>query len=403
MKKRMIMAIMAVYMILGNPGTFVLAEETENAVSLSNGTDMESEHPPLSEETKKAIAAYKQNPGEETKQEVLDALNQAYDQVVQRKKENLSRYTEEKESKIEAWLEMIVNGENPPFMSLETENDKGDERLQISNVSDAYRQNPTNENKQEVKEALEAYYDAFLAEQQAHITETEEERDQRIAASLDKFTSDRFDPQITEKDNRAAKEDVMGEIMAVYISAGAQILPVNPEARVQERTYNVAITDAQNAYLEDSSEENKIALQEILTEAFQTLYDTRVKNYASAEEKGNEGALDLFQKMLDSSFRDGQYKDLTEQMNLYGRIDRMITFGSNTYDNWVPRMAEESRELYQLFESYETSATDENLKAAQDKFSELYDSMLETEKTQLDNAGENLSVMVEETLQSLID
>ena len=45
--------------------------------------DVESEHPPLSETTKKAIAAYKKNPTEENKQAVLNALNETYDWVIQ--------------------------------------------------------------------------------------------------------------------------------------------------------------------------------------------------------------------------------------------------------------------------------------------------------------------------------
>ena len=46
----------------------------------------ESEHPPLSEDTKKAIAIYKQNPNEANKQNLLNALNKSYDAVIGKKR-----------------------------------------------------------------------------------------------------------------------------------------------------------------------------------------------------------------------------------------------------------------------------------------------------------------------------
>ena len=402
MKKQLISSLMSLCLGLCVVPTSVMAAGTTTGnTSLSRDITFESEHPPLSEATKVAIAAYKKNPSEETKQAVLDALNEAYDWVVQNKKENLEEYTSTRSARINAWLNTVVKGGTPPFMTLDM-NSKEAERQAVADAIDAYRDNPTSQNRASVKQALTAYYDAFLQEQEDHIIETEELREMRIATSLAYFTSDLFQPQANVT-NTVAEEDVLAEIICSYISAGAAIVPVNPEARVREREINAAISSAQTAYLNNPTEENKIILQAEIASAYQTAYDVRVEGYATAEQKGSDGASALFTQMLDAEFRTSQYKELTAQLNMYGRIDRMVTFGSNTYGGgWTPRMKTESQELVALLTEYEASPTAENEQAVKDKFYEVYNSMLALQKTHLEETQSNLSTFTEETLQELI-
>lgn len=79
----------------------------------------ESEHPPLSPHTKKAIATYKQNPSEKNKANLLDALNQSYDKVIAQKQEKLAKREKERDKNINSWLKAIKAGKNPPFMDLQ--------------------------------------------------------------------------------------------------------------------------------------------------------------------------------------------------------------------------------------------------------------------------------------------
>lgn len=397
MKKRYLSLLTALCLLLSVAPVSGLAAESQTH---STEVTQESEHPPLSESTKKAIAAYKKNPTDENKQAVLDALNEAYDWVVQNKKDNLAEYTRVRTERVGAWLRTVMAGGMPPFMSLSTDNNKGNERQLVADAVDIYRANPSSANRSLVKQALDAYYDAFLREQEEHIQETEELRETRITASLEYFTSDRFQPQAGVT-STVELEDTLAEIICAYISVGASSVPVNPEARVREREFNAAISSAQAVYLSNPTEENKAALREEIFKAFQTAYDVRVEEYAVAEIKGNDGASALFTSMLNADFRSEQFQELTEQRNLYGRIDRIVTFGTNTYGDWTPRMEEESQELAKLLSEYEASPTEKNQQAVKAKFYEIYNTMLLVQKAHLEDTQANLNAFVEETLLEL--
>lgn len=403
MKKRSLTLLTAMSLLLSATPTPILAAGNVTAnLSLSEDTTWESEHPPLSETTKIAIASYKKNPTEENKQAILNALYETYDWVVQNKKNNLLEHTKTRTERIDAWMRTIINGGMPSFMSLSTDNDKGTERQAVADAVDTYRENSSYKNRVLVRQALEAYYDAFLKEQEEHIIETEELRETRIATALEYFISDRFKPQANQS-NTVKQEDALAEIIIGYISVGAAVVPVNPEARVREREINAAITNAQTVYLNNPTEENKTKLQEEIAKAFQTAYDVRLEEYAKAEYKGSNGASTLFTQMLDADFRNTKFQELTEQLNLYGRIDRMITYGSNTYGDWTPRMKEESQELAALLNIYEASPTSENKQAVKDKFYEIYTNMLIVQKVHLEETQIKLSSFTEETLHELID
>lgn len=377
-------------------------ENTETPIdSPSNGFEWESEHPPLSENTKIAIAAYKKNPTEENKNALLEALNDTYDWVIQNKKDNLTEYIDSREQSINSWMQTIRAGGMPPFMSLNTDNNKGTERQAITEAVDVYRKNRSSENENLVRQALTSYYDAFIREQEEHIIETEELRETRIAAAFEYFTSDRFQPQ-TPTNDAVKQEDALAEIICAYISVGAEIVPVNPEARVRERTFNAAITSAQMSYLQEPTEENRNKCREEIAKAFQTAYDVRMEEYVKAEGKIG-GAQKLFTQIIDVDFRDRQFLDLTEQRNLYGRIDRMVTFGCNTYGNWEPRMKTESQELAALLQEYETSHTTQNQQAVESKFNEIYNEMIVIHKAHLQQMQYKLNSFIEEILKELID
>lgn len=369
--------------------------------SSSKNTTLESEHPPLSEATKKAIAVYKKTPSEANKLALLKALNEAYDEVLQNKKNNLAEHTRTRSEKIKSWMRTVLNGGMPPFMSLKTDNNKGGERQMVADAVAAYRKSPSSHNKISLEESLAAYYDAFLKEQQGHITETEKLRDARVKASLEYFASDLFQPGVNVKNN-IRQEDVLAEIMCAYISAGAEIIPVNPEARVRERAINADISNARALYLNDPVEYNKAKLKEEISKAFQTAYSVRQEGYVAAQKKGSAGADALFNQMLDEIFLNAQFKDLTEQRNLYGRIDRMVIYGNNTYEGWTPRMINESQELAKLLSVYKDSPTLENKQAAKAKFSEIYKNMLITQNMHLKEMQPKLNSFVESVLKNTI-
>ena len=107
----------------------------------------ESEHPPLSEDTKKAIAIYKRNPNEANKQNLLNALNKSYDAVIEQKKKNLNEHIKDKDKTIKMWLKTVKSGENLPFMNLETDNNKGNERKAVANAIANYDKNRNAQNR----------------------------------------------------------------------------------------------------------------------------------------------------------------------------------------------------------------------------------------------------------------
>ncbi len=373
------------------------AETTSNQIT---DVTWESEHPPLSDNTKKAIADYKKNPTEENKQAILNALNETYDWVIENKKNNLEKYTQERENKISLWMRAVLNGNMPPFMSLSTDNNKGEEREAVGNAIAIYRANMCAETKQMVKDSLENYYDVFLQEQQEHIIDTENTRETRIQTALLYFTSDLFSPSkgVTTE---LASDDVLAEIICQYISAGAEIVPVNPEARVREREYNANITNAQIEYVNNPTQQNYNVLQQEVTKAFQSALDVRIEETDLAKEKGCDGALALIENIYDSEFVNSQYEELIQQRNLYGRIDRIVTFGSNTYGNWTPRMIEQSHELANLLSIYKLNASEENKSAVETKFYEIYNNMLELETTNLENTKLTLSSYIMDIMTEL--
>ena len=57
------------------------------------------------------------------------------------------------------------------------------------------------------------------------------------------------------------------------------------------------------------------------------------------------GGAKLLEKIQDSAFLGEQLSELTQQRNLYGRIDRIVTFGSNTATEWNPRQKQDSMRL----------------------------------------------------------
>ena len=365
--------------------------------------EQESEHPPLSDNTKRAIADYKQKPTEANKQKLLNVMNENYDAVIQLKKDNLAERVRDREKNINRWMQSVRSGDVPPFMKLNTDNHKGNERKAVADAVETYRKNRSRQNENGVKKSLDAYYDAFLDEQKKHIKETEDSRETKMATALAHFTSDRFRPGFQTAKTAVQQEDALAEIICCYIAVGAEIVPVNPEARVRERKFNSAIGTAQTDYAKDSTEKNKTKLKEELAKAFQAAYDVRLEEFAKAEKKGNDGARTLFAQIRNTDFRAGQFLDLTQQRNLYGRIDRTVTLGSNTIGNWEPRMKTESQELAKLLHEYEKSSTTQKEQAVEVKFNEIYQKVLVVHKEHLKEMNTKLDALTEKTLKEMLD
>ena len=106
--------------------------------------------------------------------------------------------------------------------------------------------------------------------------------------------------------------------------------------------------------------------------------------------------------MKDTDFREIQFVELTEQRNLYGRIDRMVTFGSNTVRDWQPRLKTESIELSKLLIENEKAPSAKTRKAIEIKFNEVYSRMLELHATHLQDVKMRLETMIDITLNELI-
>ena len=225
---------------------------------------------------------------------------------------------------------------------------------------------------------------AFLDEQRAHIKETQDLRDERIKASLERFTSQNFDisPKKGGKFERAKADEseFLAEFIVSYLNAGAQNLPVNPEARVREREFNAQINAALKAYFADKSEANKAKLRAQIQKAFQTAYSVRLEEFKKAQSKGLKGSKALYDKM-DKEFIKAQFKELSEQRNLYGRIDRKVSF--ETSFGWVlPRLKDESKALYEALQAFSAlyekmlSVQDEHLRTTQNKLEGFVDELL---------------------------
>ncbi len=346
---------------------------------------------------KKAIAQYKRTPSEANKQNLLNALNKSYDAVIAQEKEKLAQREKERDKNIDSWLNGVKRSKNPPFMNLESDNHKGNERQIVAKAINAYNQNKSTQNESVLREALNAYYEAFLEEQRVHIKETEDLRSERIAMSFERFSSDRFalSPKGGAKSaNRLSVDEILAEIIANYINVGAEMLPVNPESRVRERKFNAQINDAQKAYLQNKSAQNKAKLREAIAEAYNAALTARVQSAKSAQSKGTKGGAKLLEKMTDSAFLEEQFSELTAQRNLYGRIDRIISFGSNTADEWTPRQKQDSLNLSTALKS-----GDKNLTTRE--FNALYDKMLKAQDLHLQATKQRLDSLIDECLDSL--
>lgn len=283
-------------------------------------------------------------------------------------------------------------------MNLQTDNNKGNERQIIAKAISAYNQNKSAQNESVLREALSAYYEAFLEEQRAHIKETEDLRSERIAMSFERFSSDRFalspKGEANKSANRLSVDEVLAEIIANYINVGAEMLPVNPESRVRERKFNAQINDAQKAYLQDKSAQNKAKLREAIAEAYNAALMARVQSVKSAQSKGTKGGAKLLNKMTDNAFLEEQFSELTTQRNLYGRIDRIVSFGGNTADEWTPRQKQDSLNLSTALKSGDKNATTR-------EFNALYDKMLKTQDLHLQATKQRLDLLIDECLDSL--
>lgn len=55
--------------------------------------------------------------------------------------------------------------------------------------------------------------------------------------------------------------------------------------------------------------------------------------------------------MQDRDFLQTQFSEITEQLNLYGRIDRIVSFGSNTASDWNPIEKQDSLKLASAFKN----------------------------------------------------
>lgn len=354
-------------------------------------SEWESEHPPLSDGTKAAIAAYKKNPTDENKEKLKEELIKTYDWVIENKQNNYAKYTAAKEESIENWMKLIRAGKLPPFMELK--DDKDEERQAVSDAIENYK---TTKDETNVINALTAYYDKFLEEQYTHIQETIEAKDEKIEASLEYFTSDRFNPSL-DQGNTYEIKDLLAEIICSYISVGAQILPVNPDARVRERTFNAAINNAQKDYLENKNEINKNILIDNVTSAFETALEVRIEEFEVAKNKGIDGGNNLLEKIQDNDILNSMYEDLTEQRNLYGRIDRIVTFGNNTASStWIPRLQTLSQELFTLI-----SSDEKDNEEIESKFKDIYEKMLKLHEEHLNKMKKELNTYINNVLYEL--
>lgn len=366
------------------------------AQSLAFGAKAESEHPPLSEDTKKAIAQYKRAPSEANKQNLLNALNKSYDAVIAQKKEKLATREKERDKNIDSWLNGVKRGKNPPFMNLQTDNNKGNEREIVAKAISAYNQNKSAQNERVLREALSAYYEAFLEEQRVHIKETEDLRSERITASLERFTSERFMLSKGGKNSakNLSKDEILAEIIANFINVGAEFVPVNPESRVRERKFNALINDAQKAYLQNPSNVNKAKLREAIAEAYNAALQARIQSVNQSAKKGVSGGAKLLEKMQDSAFLDEQFSELTQQRNLYGRIDRIISFGGNIADNFTPRAKQDSLKLATALKNGDKSV-------AMREFNALYEKMLQAQDLHFQATKQRLDLLIDECLELL--
>ncbi len=382
----------------------VYAESTDKTLSgdLIDITQWESDHPPLSDALKKAIALYKNKPGDKTEKLLIKALNDAYDQIIETKVKNREGYIKTRTSRIKGWMELVLDGEWPSFMLLNTDNNKAEERQAVADAVNAYWAKRTNSGRAAVKAALNEYYDAFLKEQDEIVQLTKDAREERIAASLAYYTSDLFKINRNGRAN-VNQNEALVEIICDYISVGAEIVYCNPEARVRERDLNSAIINSRTKYISEETDEAYAEYENTVLTAFETAYEVRLECIGTALNKGKAGAELLFDKMLDPDYITDKFNELIEQHNIYGRIDRVVTFGNNTYGTeWTPRMKEKSLMLADVINKYNENPTDENRTEAEEAFCMIYDEMLELENEQLTNTESKLDIYAQQMAQELL-
>lgn len=363
----------------------------------------ESEHPPLSMDTKRAIATYQRNPTQENKEGILRALNKAYDSVIAQKQDKLAQRVKDKDKMIEQYINLIKRGKTPPFMNnTQGSGDlKGMERQRLSQAIKEYHSNPKSErNLQKVREVLNEYYEAFLEEQRVHIKETIDLRESRIAESLERFSKG-FKKPIREmrKPKEIAKEDILLDIIIAYISIGAEFVPVNPEARVREREFNAKINNAFKQYEANKSAENRENLRIEILNALQNALKVRLQELARAEQKGINASHKLLKRMQDEEFLISQLSELTQQRNLYGRIDRIITFGSADYE---PQMREDSRKLFAMIKDSNTLGKTSLSVNTIASFEAYYTQSLKRQKAHLDSMQGKLEGIADSILGEMV-
>ena len=359
----------------------------------------ESEHPPLLDNTKEAIAKYKRDSSESNKKALYDAMDKNYDAVVRQKQEKLQDRIVNRDKNIQRWLKSVESGKNPPFLNLQTANNKGNERREVSQAIDVYRKNPNSQSQKRLKRSLENYYDAFLQEQKEHIEDTIESKKDRLQASMQRFTSERFQPSLSRTNHK--KEEMLAEMIFAFISSGASNAPVNPESRVRERTFNQAINQAQKNYLENPTTKNQEALKSEVAKAYNSAYEVCLKSSLQAKRRGLDGADELFGLILDEKFRGDVVEELTRQRNLYGRIDRAIRLGSSDLTNFKPRFAVESKELLGQIDEYEKSPNSKNLNLLKVKFNALYEKAMLEQESHMVAINSNLNALIEKSMQEL--
>ena len=371
------------------------------------GAKEESEHPPLSQDTKEAIARYQHHPTPENKEAILQALTKAYDNVIAQKQEKLAQRIKDRDKAISQYLSQIKRGQTPPFLN-HSDSTKSTERANVAAAIKAYKSD-RGANEAALKSALEAYYDAFLDEQRAHIDETIALKDSRLSESLERFSKGfrGSDSKMRDSKRRDFKtrhasdfvevgnDEILFDIMRVFVSSGAEFAPINPENRVQERGHNARINAAIKKYETSRSVEDKNTIKNEIYNALQNALKVRSDGLKRAEQKGVKPAKKLLEKMRDNNFLSQQKEDLITQRNLYGRIDRIITFGSLEYK---AVRAEDSKKLFAklMVDNGADSKLDSNAVAS---FEMLYKDSIIYQKQHLESISKNLDSIA----QSLAD
>lgn len=359
--------------------------------SLVGALEQESEHPPLSETTKQAIAHYKRNPNDQTKAALRDALTQSYDKVIARKEQNLKTHEAQRQEHIAQWLRLASAGKSPPFLQREG-NAKNTKAVQ--NALSAYQSSHSARDKATLQEALNGYYDAFLDEQRAHITETKNLKQERIDKALAHFSDPHFKPSHSAREASINEEEALIDIIRMYILRGAEFVPVDPAARVREREFNARIESAKQSYEAAPTNANKQKLTNEVKAALQAALNARIQAVKKAEQRGIEGAQKLYMKLKDEDFLRAQIKELGAARNLYGRIDRLVSLGAQDY---TPSNAQDSKALFAILRHPHSKAE------SQAPFDECYRALLTQTASELKARERELDSLARRIVQGLVE